>query len=98
MFLRLKKMKAQSTLEYAIIIAVVVAGMVAMQVYLRRGISGKMRTSADSIGDQFDPATSTGSFSTNSTSSSNEVVETTGVTGTNMTQTQTRTGSENMTP
>jgi hypothetical protein len=51
----LRKMrKAQSTLEYAALIAVVVGALVAMQVYLKRGIEGKMRSNADDIGTQFD--------------------------------------------
>lgn len=46
--------KAQSTLEYAILIAVVVGALVAIQIYLKRGIQGKMRDSADQVGEQFD--------------------------------------------
>ena len=46
--------KAQSTLEYAALIAVVVGALVAMQVYLKRGIEGKLRSNADDIGTQFD--------------------------------------------
>jgi hypothetical protein len=46
--------KAQSTLEYAIIVSVVVGALLAMQVYMKRGIQGKMRESTDQIGEQFD--------------------------------------------
>lgn len=45
--------KAQSTLEYFVMIAVIVAALFAMQVYIKRGIQGKMRDSADSIGQGF---------------------------------------------
>jgi len=47
--------KAQATLEYAILIGVIVAGLIAMQVYFKRGFQGKIRDSADDIGEQFSP-------------------------------------------
>jgi len=50
--------KGQSTVEYALIIAVVLAAFLTMQHYIRRGVEGKMRDSADSIGSQFDDKTS----------------------------------------
>jgi hypothetical protein len=49
-----RKIKAQSTLEYAIVIAVVVAALLAMQIYMKRGVQGKLHESADQIGEQFD--------------------------------------------
>ncbi|MFH1191180.1 MAG: hypothetical protein V1670_03180 [Candidatus Omnitrophota bacterium] len=55
----LNKQKGQSTLEYALIIAVVVAGLFAMQIYMKRGIEGKLRTSSDDIGAQFEAGRST---------------------------------------
>ncbi len=47
--------KAQSTVEYAIIIAVVISALLAMQFWMRRGVMGKLRDSSDQIGDQFNP-------------------------------------------
>jgi len=47
--------KAQTTLEYAILIGVIVAALIAMQSYLKRGFQGKMRSHADSMGSQFSP-------------------------------------------
>ena len=73
MFIRLNK-RAQSTLEYAVVIAVVVAGLVAMQVYLKRGVQGRLRQASDDIGEQFSPGNTTGSTTTNSTVTSNETV------------------------
>lgn len=46
--------RAQSTLEYAVIIAVVIAALLAIQIYMKRGVEGKLRESTDSIGEQFD--------------------------------------------
>ena len=49
------KTSGQSTLEYAVVVAVTVAALLTMQVYVKRGMAGKLRTSADSIGEQYDP-------------------------------------------
>jgi hypothetical protein len=54
--------RAQSTLEYAIIIAVVMAGLWMMQHYLKRGYQGKLKSAADQMGDQYDPAAYTSHF------------------------------------
>lgn len=58
------KRKGQSTLEYALIIAVVVAGLVLMQHYVKRGFSGGLKQSADDMGEQFDPAVYTSTWKT----------------------------------
>ena len=47
--------RGQSTLEYAVLIVVIIAALIAMQVYLKRGIQGRMRESSDQIGEQFSP-------------------------------------------
>ncbi|MDP2905737.1 MAG: hypothetical protein Q8O22_05490 [Candidatus Omnitrophota bacterium] len=86
MFIRLNK-RAQSTLEYAVIIAVVVAGLVAMQVYIKRGMQGRLRQASDDIGEQFSPGHTTGNIVTNSTVSSNEEV-TAGVNGSTTTESE----------
>ena len=46
--------KAQSTLEYALVIVAVVAALMAIQSYLRRTIQGKLRASSDQIGYHFE--------------------------------------------
>ena len=59
----MQRRKGQSTLEYALIIAVVVSALLMMQHYVKRGIGGKLRSSSDEIGDQFDPFDHSGTFS-----------------------------------
>ena len=108
----IKLRKAQSTLEYALVIACIVAALVTMQIYLKRGMQGKMRQSADSIGEQYAPENTTSdmtiNFSSNSTTTTNTVEindPTTNTTTTTTTtvvdvplETQTRTGSETVGP
>lgn len=59
--------KGQSTLEYAIVVAVIVAGLLAMQFYIKRGWEGKLRNAADNMGEQFDPGAYTADFVITST-------------------------------
>jgi uncharacterized protein (UPF0333 family) len=69
--------KGQSTLEYAIVVAVIVAGLIAMQFYVKRGWEGKLRNAADNMGDQFDPHYYTANFNI----ASNEAKQTDQVAG-----------------
>lgn len=99
MFMRLRNKRAQSTLEYAVIIAVVVAGLLAMQFYIERGLKGKLRTSTDNIGEQYAPGLTTGTYTTTTGSTSAETITNAGVTTTNVTRgNQVRTGSETVAP
>jgi len=50
MFKRLSK-RAQTTAEYALVIALVVGAVVAMQVYVKRGLQGRVRQVADYTGN-----------------------------------------------
>ena len=52
----IKMRKAQSTLEYALLIGVVVGALLAMQTYLKRSIQGRIQVVSDQMGDQYDPA------------------------------------------
>jgi hypothetical protein len=58
--LRAKKTLAQSTLEYAFIIAVVVAALLAMLIYLKRSAEGRLRQLADELGPQYAPGMTVG--------------------------------------
>lgn len=45
----LRMRKAQSTAEYAIVLSLVVAAIIGMQVYVRRGISARIKTGSDAM-------------------------------------------------
>lgn len=51
--MHLKSKKGQGILEYAMILSVVVAVIVAIQIYVKRALEGKFKQSADQIGEQF---------------------------------------------
>ena len=74
MFIRLNK-RGQSTLEYGIIIAVVVAALVAMEVYFKRGLQGKIRSASDDIGEQFSPGYTNANNTTVTTVTSTETID-----------------------
>jgi predicted hydrocarbon binding protein len=51
--------RAQSTLEYAMVVVIVVAALIAMQVYLKRSMQGRLRGIADELGQQYAPKNTT---------------------------------------
>ena len=55
MFKQIHKMRGQSTLEYAILVVIIIGALLAIQTYLKRGVQGKLKSSADDIGDQYSP-------------------------------------------
>lgn len=53
MLIRMRK--AQSTLEYALLIGVIVGAFLGMQNYLKRALQGRMQIIGDQMGDQYSP-------------------------------------------
>jgi len=54
--------KGQSTLEYALITAVIIAGLLLMQHYMKHGYAGRLKSASDDIGEQYDPSKYNGTF------------------------------------
>ncbi|MBI4707612.1 MAG: hypothetical protein HY761_06775 [Candidatus Omnitrophica bacterium] len=48
-----KRNRGQSILEYAVLLGVVVAAVLIMQVFVKRGFQGNLKESADKMGEQF---------------------------------------------
>ena len=71
----LRKVKGQNTLEYAIIIVMVVGALLAMQTYMKRGVEGKMRETTDGIGDQFDVESAVIDHTVTSTRTSTDTIK-----------------------
>ncbi len=53
MFKYLRKRKGQSTLETAVLIMIVIGALLSIQIYIKRGVQGRLRSAADDIGDQY---------------------------------------------
>lgn len=53
---------AQSVLEYAVVVACLAGALLAMQIYIKRSIQGKIRDAADEIGEQYSAKTTTSSI------------------------------------
>ncbi len=91
---RLKNRRGQSTLEYAVLIAVIVGGLLTMQAYVKRGMQGRLRSAADDIGGQYSPEKVTSSFTTTASSTTTEVLAEGATTSTVSAHSHSRTGSE----
>ena len=87
--------KGQSTLEYVILLGFVVAALIAMGVYMKRGIQGRLRQSTDQVGGQYSAKNTTGKYTVVTGMSQKENMIAGGKTTTNVTRNiQTRTGDE----
>ncbi len=51
------KRHGQSSMEWVALLTIVIAALLAMQAYFKRGIQGRIRSSVDSVGEQYDPVT-----------------------------------------
>jgi uncharacterized protein (UPF0333 family) len=70
-----KRKKGQSTLEYAILIVIIIGALLSIQVYIKRGIQGRMRSATDDIGDQFSPGNTNYIETTRTVSGSHDTFE-----------------------
>lgn len=93
--------KGQSTLEYAIIVVVVVGALLAMQWYIKGGYQGRLRRASDDIGEQYSPTRISTNYTTNINSTTNEQITGGSLSGgtmptstSNFTRNETRVGSE----
>lgn len=50
-----RRKRGQSTLEYAILIIIIIGALLSIQVYIKRGVQGRLKSAADDIGTQFSP-------------------------------------------
>jgi len=98
--------KGQSTAEYAIVIGLVIAAIVAMQVYVKRGIQGKVKDavdykdSSDSITGktaQYEPYYTQSSMSSTQTATDTENTATGGGVSRTASTSASRTGSQTVT-
>jgi uncharacterized protein (UPF0333 family) len=72
MSIRTKNNKGQTTLEYIILIVIIIAALLTIQGYLKRGIQGRLRSSADDIGEQYESTATNHTRTTRVASVTNE--------------------------
>lgn len=90
-----KRVRGQSTIEYVILIGFVVAAIIFMGVYMKRGIQGKLRESADQVGDQYSAGNTTSLYTTKTNINQTESMASGGQTTTKIIQNQqSKSGSE----
>lgn len=65
--------KGQSIFEYAMILAIVVASLVTMKIYMKRAIEGRLRGSMDEIGELYSPLCVTSKFTIEQKSETKEL-------------------------
>jgi len=65
---KLYRLKAQAMLEYSVFVVCAIAALVAMQIYIKRGIEGKLKETSDNIGEQYAPKNTTTDITNTSTS------------------------------
>jgi len=87
--------RGQSTLEYVILIGFVVAAIIAMGVYMKRGVQGKLRESTDQVGEQYSAGNTTSKYTTTTSIDQTENMIRGGQTTTDIIKSEQRkTGSE----
>jgi len=69
--------KGQSFIEYSLVTICIVAALLGMQYYLKRAVQGRLRESADAIGEQYAPRHTTSTITI--THTGNSEIETTEV-------------------
>ena len=94
----LKSARGQSTVEIAVLIAVIVGALLAMQIYIKRGAMGRYRDATDQIGEQFAPHNTVSKFNIQTDAKRNEVLVANGQQTSEIdgTETRGRTGTENV--
>ena len=51
----MNKKKAQTTIEYAALVSIVIGALIGAGTYFKRGVQGRWKSSVDDLGDQYDP-------------------------------------------
>lgn len=93
----LRKKKAQSLVEYVLILGAIIVAILFMQLYVRRAVSGRLRDASDDIGDQFSASAKYNYQVTRNTKITESTSNTTGATTTKYEyDDSTRTGQETL--
>ncbi len=75
MIKRMNKTKAQSMVEYSVMMIIILAVFLSMKDYAKRAIQGRWKSSVDELGTQYDPRSANTMMNYVLTSSSNTFVD-----------------------
>lgn len=91
--------RGQTTLEFALLVIVVIGAVLAMQIWLKRSVMGKLRESGDQVGEQFSAGFTNANYTTTINGTRSERTFSNGLQSSNITgaELQHRSGSENVT-
>lgn len=78
--------RGQSVLEYAILMVIIIAALLTLQTYIKRGIQGRLKSATDDIGSQYTTADSANFIKRVTSNSYTREGTTGGVTQTNLRQ------------
>jgi hypothetical protein len=94
----MRNRKGQSTFELTLTIVVVVAAVIAMSIFMKRSVMGKLRETGDQMGEQFQPHQTQNNFTRTYTGTRNELSNFDGSGNSTITvaETQDKTGTENV--
>ena len=56
----MRNRRGQSAVEFTMLITIILGVLIAMQVYFKRGLQGRWKSSVDDVGEQYDPAYTNG--------------------------------------
>ena len=89
----------QSTVEYAVLLVVVIAALLAVSIFMKRGVMGKARESTDQVGEQFAPLTTSNDYTRTFKSKRTERAQMDGMAFSTIVEpeVQNRTGNEDLT-
>lgn len=66
-----RQKKGQTSLEYVVLLIILMGAFLGMQNYMKRGVQGRWKASVDELGDQYDPRTADTSIRETISSSTN---------------------------
>ncbi len=67
------KNKGQTTLEYAVLVIIIIGALLTIQTYIKRGVQGRLKSASDDIGDQYSPGNTNIVKTTRTISNSSEL-------------------------
>ena len=76
--------RGQSVLEYAILMVIIIAALLTLQTYIKRGIQGRLKSATDDIGSQYTTADGANYYKHVTTNSSTKEASIAGVQTTTM--------------